>query len=181
MPIPGNSWTERLCSGWRLPLRARASVVDASPRRRARRPDRHRRLRELRIVERSDPSEDQVRSRFGLAEQWSAAARAEPPVHPIAAVRDARVVARRPRHREGRHAKARTHRSAARAQVLAIAAPAHPRGDRRFRALPTNRAAKAAPCHGHVALQASVVVLRKSYSRTAVGRLGIRAEARGIG
>jgi hypothetical protein len=36
---------------------------------------------------------------------------------------------------------------------LAIAAPAHARGDWRFRALPANRAAKTPTCHCHCALQ----------------------------
>lgn len=140
------SWRWLLSHAWR-------DIIDAGPRWRARCPDGHRGLRELRIVERSNPNEDQMRSSLGLAEQWSATARAEAAVHPIAAVRHTRVVARRARDLEGRGAKARAHRSAAGAQVLAVAAPAHARGDRGFIALPTNRTAKATACQCHVALQ----------------------------
>jgi len=143
----------RLRSGRRLPFHPRRGLVHASPRRCAHRPDRHRRLRELRIVERADPYEDQMGPRLGLAEQRSAAARAEAAVHPIAAVGHARVVARRPGDLEGCRAKASADGPAACAEVLAIPAPADPRGDWRLGALPTNRAAKATACHCHVCLQ----------------------------
>src|SRR5438270_2355880 len=145
--------TRRLRSGRRLLFHAGRGIINASPSWRARCPDGHRRLGELRIVERSYPNEDQVRSSLGLAKQGSATARAEAAVHPIAAVRHTRVVARRTRDLEGRCAKASANRSAACAQVLAIAAPARPRSDRRFSALPTNRTAKATACQCHVALQ----------------------------
>ena len=125
-----------LCSGRWLPFHARRGVINASPRRRTRCPDGHRGLRELRIVERSNPDEDQVRSSLSLAKQGSATARAEAAVHPIAAVRHTQVVARRTRDLEGRCAKASANRSAACAQVLTIAAPAHARRDWRSGALP---------------------------------------------
>lgn len=175
----------RLCSGRWLPFHARRGGVDASPRWRARRPDAQRRLPELRIVERSNPNEDQVRSSLGLAEQWCATARAEPAVHPIAAVRHARVVARRTRDREGSGAKAGANRSAACAQVLAIAAPTHPRGDRRFGALPTNGPAKATSCHGHVALHgkshaASEIVLSAAAQRAVIDSMTLSACSRAV-
>ena len=151
--------TRRLCSGRRLLVDALRSVIDASPGRRARGPDGHRRLRELGIVECPDPNEDQVRPRLGLAEHRSAAVRAEPAVHPIAAVGHARIVGRRSLDLEGLGAKARPHRSAARAQVLAIAAPAHPRGDRRFIALPTYRTTETTTGNAHAALGNPRVVL----------------------
>ena len=142
-----------LRSGRRLFFHARRSIANARPRWRARRPDGHRRLRELWIVERSNPNKNQVWAGLGLAEQRGATARAEAAVHAIAAVRDTRVVARRTRDCEARCAKASAYRSAACAQVLAIAAPAHARGNRRFSALPANRTAKATARHSHAALQ----------------------------
>jgi hypothetical protein len=145
--------TRRLRRGRRLLFHARRGIINASPRWRARCPDGHRRLGELRIVERSNPNEDQMRSSLGLAKQGRATARAEAAVHPIAAVRHTRVVARRTRDLEGRCAKASANGSAACAQVLAIAAPARSRSDRRFSALPMNRTAKATACQCHVALQ----------------------------
>jgi hypothetical protein len=178
-PVVGRDRARRSCSGRRLPFHARRSTIDAGPRRRARRPDGHRRLGQLRIVERADANEDQVRSNLGLAEQWGAAARAEPAVHPVAAVRNTRVVDRRPGDREGRCAKAGADGSAASTQVLAIAAPAHPRRDRRFGALPPNRTAKATPCHGHLALRgrrgaAREIVLRDASPTAPPDRSGAR-------
>jgi hypothetical protein len=83
------------------------------------------------IIEGPNPNEDQMWSCLSLAKDRSTAIWAKPAVHSIAAVRHAREVARLPYDLERRGAKASTNRSAARAQVLAIAAPAHPRSDRR--------------------------------------------------
>jgi hypothetical protein len=146
--------TQRLSDGRWLLFLARRGIINASPRWRAGSPDRHRRLCELRIVERSNSNEDQVRSSLGLAKQRRATTRTEASVHPIAAIRHTPVVTGGTHHLEGRCAKASANRSAACAQVLAVAAPAHPRRDRRFSALPTNRFAKATPCQCHFALQA---------------------------
>jgi hypothetical protein len=94
-----------------------------------------------------------VRATLGLAEQWRATARAKAAVHPIATVRHTDVVARRTRDLEGRCPKASTNGSAARAEVLAIAAPAHPSSDRRFSALLTNGRAETTAGQCHLGLQ----------------------------
>ena len=142
-----------LSGGRRLLLRARHCLVNAGPRWRARCPDGHRRLRKLRIVEGSSANEYQVRSGLRFAKQWRATARAEAAEHPVSAVRQARIVARRACNLEGRRVKARSDRAAACAQVLAIPAPAHPNGNWRLEALPKNFAAKATACQSHVTLQ----------------------------
>lgn len=151
MPRPTHD--ERLCCRRWLLLHARQSSIDACPTRCTGCPDRHRRVGKIRIVECPGSNEDQVRSRLGLAEERSAAVRAEAAVHSIPTVRRTREVTRPPSDLERRHAKAGTDRSTACAQVLAIAAPAHPRGDWRFRALPANRTAKTPACDCHCALQ----------------------------
>ena len=79
---------------WRLLLDLRQRGIDAGPARRGRRPDRHRRLGEIRIVERADADEDQVRTRFGLAEERRSARWAESAPHRVAAVRDASIGSR---------------------------------------------------------------------------------------
>jgi len=134
----------------RLLLRTRQFSVDASPARCTRRPNGHCGACTIRIVKASNPNEDQMRSRLRLAEQGSTARRAKSPMHPVATVGDAREVSRLPNNLECRRAKACSNRPTTRAQVLAIAAPANGRGDRRFLTLPTNRTAKApaGQCHG---------------------------------
>jgi hypothetical protein len=138
--------------GRRLSFYARQCPVKASPTWRAGCPDRHRRTGNIGIIEGSNPNEDEMRSCLRLAKERSAAIGAKPSVHSIAAIRHAREVARLPFDLERGGAKASTHRSASRAQVLAIAAPAHPRGDGRLSAFPTNRTAKATACHCHCVL-----------------------------
>lgn len=130
-----------LCGGRRLCLYPRQSSINARPSRRTRRPDSHRRVGEIGIVECPSSNVDQVRSCLCLAEEGRATIRAEPAVHSISAVGHAREIARPPTDLERRGAKADTNRSTASAQVLAIAAPAHPRSDRWFSALPANRTA----------------------------------------
>ena len=143
----------QLSCGRRLPFRTRQSCVNAGPTRRTGCPDGHCRFGKIRIVESPCPNEDQVRPSLSLAEERSPAGWAESTVHSIATVRDTREVTRPPYDLEGRGAKASTNRSAACAQVLAIAAPAHPRRDWWLVALPANRAAKAPASHCHCALQ----------------------------
>ena len=132
-----------------LSFHARQRRVDASPARCARRPDRHCGAGTIRIVEGANPNEDQMRSCLGLTEQRGAANRTKATAHPVTAVREAREAARLPDDAEGLGSKARADCSAACAQVLAVAAPAHPRRDRRCRTVPTNSATKAAPCQCH--------------------------------
>ena len=145
--------TGQLCCGWRLLLHTRQGCINARPTRRTRRPDRHCRVGKIRIVECPGSNEDQVRSCLGLAKERSAAIWAEPAVHSIPAVRHTREVTRPSYDLERRGAKAGTDGSAACAQVLAIAAPAHPSCDWRFRAFPANRTAKTPACDYHSALQ----------------------------
>ena len=136
-----------------MPFHTGQSRINASPTRRTGCPDRHRRAGMIEIVEGPNPNEDQMRSCLSLAKERSSASWAKPAVHSIAAVRHAREVSRLPHNLERLGAKASAHRPAARAQVLAIAAPAHPCSDRRFSALPTHRTAKASTRHCHCALQ----------------------------
>ena len=138
---------------WGLLLHTRQSGVDASPARCAGCPNGHRRACKIRIVKASNPNEDQVRSRLRFTEQRSTARRAKSPMHAVATVRDAREVTRLPYNLECRGAKASSNGSTTCPQVLAIAAPANARNDRRFHALPTNRAAKALARHCHCTLQ----------------------------
>ena len=88
-------------------------------------------------------------SRLGLAKERSATDRAKSAMHATATVCHTGEVARLSYDLERRRAKASANRSTACAQVLAITAPANPCGDRRFRALPANRAAKAPARHCH--------------------------------
>ena len=144
----------QLCCGRWLPFHARQSCINTSPTRRTGGPDRHCRFGKIGIVERPSPNEDQMRSYLSLAKERRAAIGAEPAVHSTATVRHTQEVARFPYDLERCGAKASANRSAAACtQVLAIAAPAHPRGDQRFRTLPANRTAKAPACHCHRALQ----------------------------
>ena len=139
----------QLFCGRRLLFHTRQSCINTSPTRRTGGPDRHRRVGKIWIVESPSPNEDQMGSCLSLAKERSAAIGTEPTVHSIATVRHTRKVARLPYDLERCGAKASANRSAACAQVLAIAAPAHARGDWRFRALPANRAAKTPACHCH--------------------------------
>jgi hypothetical protein len=140
------------CRRWLL-FHPRQSCINASPTRRARGPDRHCRVGKIWIVESPNPNEDQMRSGLSFAKKRSAAIGAKPAVHSTAAVRHTCEVARLSYDLERCSAKASANSSAACTQILAIAAPAHPRGDRRFRALPADRSAKTPACHCHSALQ----------------------------
>ena len=141
-------------------------VVDAGPIRRTRCPDGHHRTCRIRIIKAPDPNEDQVRSRLRLAEQGCTAGRAKAPMHPVAAVRVAREVSRVSDNFEFRRAKAGSNRPTARPQVLASAAPANARSDRRFLALPTNRPAKAPASQCHCTLQSQEGTHRRMANRT---------------
>jgi hypothetical protein len=143
----------QLCCRRCLLVRTRQICINTSPTRRTRGPDRHRRVGKIWIIESPSPNEDQMRSCLSLAKERSTASGAEPAVHPIATVGHAREVARFPYDLQRCGAKASANRSAACTQVLAIAAPAHPRGDWRFRALPANRTAKTPACQRHRDLQ----------------------------
>jgi len=136
-----------------LPFHTRQRCINACPTWCAGCPDRHCRTGKIWIIEGPNPNEDQMRPRLSLARDRSTAIWAKPAVHSIAAVCHTREVTCLPYDLERLGAKASTNRSAARAQVLAIAAPARPRSHRRLSALPTNRTAKAPACHCHCALQ----------------------------
>ena len=143
----------QLCCGRRLLFCTRQSCINTGPTRRTGGPDRHRRAGKIWIVESPSSNEDQMRSCLSLAKERSAAMGAEPAVHSTATVGHTREVSRFSHDLERCRAKASANRSAACTQVLAIAAPAHSRGDWRFRALPANRAAKTPACHCHCALR----------------------------
>ena len=160
-----------------LPFHTRQRCINASPMWSAGCPDRHCRAGKIGIIEGPNPNEDQMWSCLSLAKDRSTAIWAKPAVHSIAAVRHAREDARLPYNLERGGAKASTNGSASRAQVLAIAAPAHPRSDRRLSALPTNRTAKAPACHCHCALQRQ----NRNYGRVTprlVSRLSPKGELR---
>jgi len=125
----------------RLPLQLRQRRVDARPARGRRRPYGDRGIGEVRVVERADAHEDQVRPRLRLAEQRRPARRAEAPVHAVPAAGVALIVAGLARHLERFGKETGVDRSASRAEILAVPAPAHPRDNRRRSAFPSNRAA----------------------------------------
>ena len=143
----------QLCCGRWLPLHMWQSCINTSPRRRTGCPDGHCRIGKIRIVKGPGPNKDQMRSSLSLAKERGPAIRAEAAVHLIATVCHTREVTRLPFDLERLSTKAGAYRSTACSQVLAIAAPTHPRSDWRLRALPTNRTAKAPACHCHCALQ----------------------------
>ena len=140
---------EQLCCRRWLLFHTRQCRINTSPMRRTGGPDRHCRGGKIWVVECPNPNEDQMRSCLRFAEERSAAVGAESAVHATATVCHTREVARFPYDPECCRAKASADRSAACTQVLAIAAPTHPRGDWRFRALPANCTAKAPACHRH--------------------------------
>ena len=143
----------QLCCGRRLLFRTRQCCINPSPTGRTGGPDRHLRVGKIWFVESPSPNEDQMRSCLSFAKERSAAIGAEPAVHSIATIGHTREVARFSYDLERCGAKASANRSAACTQVLAIAAPAHARGDWRFRALPAKCAAKTPACHCHSALR----------------------------
>ena len=160
----------KLCGRRRLLLHTWHFGIDAGPARRTRRPDRHCRACMIRIIEAANPNEDQVRSRLCLAEQRCTARGTKSPMHSVAAVRKAREVSRLSHYLECGRAKASSNRSAARPQILAVAAPANARRDRRLVTLPTNCTAKAPASQRHRNLQGQEVRLRRMANRTLRGQ-----------
>ena len=142
----------------------RQRCVDLGPARRGRRPDCHRRLSEIRIVESADSHEDQVRPRLGLAEERCPARRTESPVHLATTVRDASIVVRPSGHGEGGRAEASVDRAAARTDILAVPAPAHASDNWRLRAFPADCPAEASSCDCHSVFQSKeAYVIAASY------------------
>src|SRR5215467_5892759 len=123
--------------------------LEGGPGRRARCPDRHLRLAALGIVERASAHADIVTPHLGLREYWCAARRTESPVHEVAAVGSARIVGERAFDRNCLARKERVHRAGARAEILAIAAPAMPREQRLGLDGVAHRAAAASARDGH--------------------------------
>ena len=167
----------RLRGRWGLLLHTRQFGVDAGPARRTRRPDGHCGTCTIRIIKAPDPNENQVRPRLRLAEQGRTACGAKAPMHLVATVRDAREISRLSRNLECCRPKASSNRSTPGPQVLAIAAPANARSDRRFLALPTNRTAKASASECHRNLPRSrrqAPSHGKSYASAAASSRGAR-------
>ena len=148
-----------LSRGRRLLLHLRQRRVDLGPVGRGRRPDCHRRLSEMRIVESADSHEDQMRPHLGLAEERCPARRTESPVHFVATVCDTSIVARLSGHREGGSAEASVDRAAARTDILALPAPAHARDNWRLRAFPADCPAEASSCDRHSVFQSKEAYL----------------------
>lgn len=133
--------------------------IEASPSRRRRRPDRHRGCGEIRIVEGPDANEYEMGPRLRLAEQRRPARGAEASMHPVAAVREARIIPRLSAHRERLGAETRVYRAAAGADILAVPAPTYARDYWRCRASPFNRTTQAAACYRHGVLAAMSLLL----------------------
>jgi hypothetical protein len=87
------------------------------------------RLTRFGVIQRADPHEAQVRSRFGFAEQMHAAYRAETSVHGIAAAGHADIVTQLAFNPDGGARKAHIHGRAASPDVLARTAPAGATGN----------------------------------------------------
>ena len=160
-----------LSGRWGLLLNARQRRVDAGPLRRARRPNGHCGLCAIRIVKASNPNEYQMRACLSLAKQRRTARRAESSMHAVAAVCRAREGTRLTCNLERRCAKASPHRSASCPKVLAVAAPANARSNRRLLTLPTNCTAKTSASHRHSALQGQVRRHCRIADRTLGGQL----------
>ena len=133
---------------WLL-LHLRQRCVDLGPVGRGLRPDCHRRLSEIRIVESANSHEDQMRPCLGLAEQRCPARRTESPVHLVATGRDTSIVVRLSGHCEGGGAEASVDCSAARADILALPTPTRARDNWRLRAFPADCPAEASSCDRH--------------------------------
>lgn len=123
--------------------------VDLGPVGRGRRPDCHRGLSEIRIVESADSDEDQMRPSLCLAKERCPTRRTESPVHLVATFRDGSIVVCLSGHCEGGSAEASVDRAAARTDILALPAPAHTRDNWRLRAFPADRSAEAPSCDRH--------------------------------
>ena len=133
----------------------RRLCVDACPARRRRRPDRHRGIDEIWMVEAADADEDQMRPRLRLAEERSPARGAESPMHLVAAVRDTRIVARLAGHCERRCTKTGVDRPTPGADVLTVPAPANTGDNRRRRAFPADFPTETSTCHRHSLLHST--------------------------
>ena len=114
----------------RLTLDLRDARIDARPARCLRGPNRHRRLRYLRVIKRAAADEHEVGPRFCFAEHRRPARRTERAVHHTSAVCNAAMVAEFAFDRNCTLAKAGVHRPASRAQVLAETTPADASHDR---------------------------------------------------
>jgi len=132
-----------------LAFNTRKRTVEACPIRCACCPNGERRPREIGVVKCSDSYEYQVRPGVSLTEERRAACAAEPPAHPVSAIGNAEVVGGISGAGKARRAEARVHRSITCAKILAVAAPAQSRDDRRLCACPANRAAKASTRYRH--------------------------------
>lgn len=155
----------RLSARWRRLLLDPSQLgIDASPSRRRRCPDRHRRDGEIRVVESADANENEMGTRLGLAEERRPAHWTKAPVHAVATVREAGIITGLPDHRERVGAEAGVYRSAAAADILAVPAPTHARDHRRRRAFPSNRPAQAATCYRHVVLLAAARSKRTQFA-----------------
>src|SRR4029077_6077060 len=119
-----------LSGGRRLPLDVRDALIEASPARRTRGPDRHGRSCQLRVVKGAGAHEDQVRPRRRTGEQVRPTDRAESAPHRIATVGHRGVLAQLTTYRDGFSREAGIHRGAAGADVLTHAAPADSGDDR---------------------------------------------------
>ena len=147
-----------------MPLHLRQRCVDLGPVGRGGRPDCHRRVSEIRIVEGTDSHEDQMRPRLGLAEERCPARRTESPVHLATTVRDASIVVCPSSHCEGGRAEAGVDRAAPRTDILALPAPAHASDNWRLRAFPADCPAKASSCDCHSVFQSKeAYVIAESY------------------
>jgi len=103
---------------------------------------------EIRIVERANSHEDQMRPGLGFAKEWGPARPTESPVHLVATVGDTSIVARLSGHCEVLAAETRIDRSAASTEILTVPELTHACHDRRVRALPVNCSARHRPVIG---------------------------------
>jgi len=101
------------------------------------------------VVQSAGADHDQMGASFGTAGDWRAAGGAECAVHQSAACRWAGEGLERTVNGERRIVKDQVHGGAAGGQILAIAAPAGPSGDRGFAGLITHRTAQTATFDEH--------------------------------
>jgi hypothetical protein len=145
--------------GWRLPPRAGLCLIDACPRRRGVCPYRQRRLGEFGVIQRTCPQDQQVRARFRPARYGRSAALAELPVHAVAAVGAARIIAQRSGDGDRGGRKYHIYGCAPGGKVLTVAAPA----DSCCNGVRVNAvahcSAKTSACDGHRALLHSAFLL----------------------
>ena len=113
----------------RLAFDLRQVRIDSRPTRCGGNPDRRRRLRNLWIIESTNPYEDKMRSRFGFAEEMRAARGAKLAMHLVSAIGCRWIVAQFAGYFECRGRKCSIHCRPARADFLAVSAPAHTCGD----------------------------------------------------